>query len=69
MSTSAYRLRRFAKGLGTLRRRLFERNDTKHLFSSPENARRLEAAMRRIEEGKGTPTTLAEIRARLGLDQ
>jgi antitoxin YefM len=36
--------------------------ETAHLLRSPKNARRLLAAMNRAEQGKGKPSTIAELR-------
>ncbi len=43
--------------------------ETAHLLSSPENAKRLLTAIARARGGKGKPTPLAAIRKELGLDQ
>lgn len=40
---------------------------TAHLLRSPANAKRLLAALRRALHGKGSPQTVEELRAELGL--
>ncbi|HEX2204626.1 MAG TPA: hypothetical protein VHG91_15055 [Longimicrobium sp.] len=69
MATREHRIRRALRRLDKLQhsRPRPERNDTEYLLSSPENARILMEAIRELDEGRGRPTTMAEIRARLGL--
>ena len=43
--------------------------ETAHLLRSPQNARRLLAALRRAQERKGRPETIEELRDQLGLDR
>jgi len=43
--------------------------ETAHLLRSPENARRLLAAIKRARAGKGTKMTVAELRAKSGIDE
>jgi hypothetical protein len=49
--------------------RVSSRNDTEHLLASPANAERLRAALRSSRAGEGTPTTVDDVRARVGLDE
>jgi hypothetical protein len=60
---------------GSLARRPFglrvrrpSRNDHIHLFSSPENARRLMEAYEEVVSGRGRVMTLEELRAEVGLE-
>ncbi len=69
MATRHSWLRKGGRSLGKLRRLPEYRDDTAYLMSSQENVRRLNAAIRELNEGKGIPTTFEEIRARLGLDR
>ncbi len=41
--------------------------ETAHLLRSPRNARRLLGALRRAEQGKGRPSSVAELRAEMRL--
>ena len=43
--------------------------ETAHLLRSPENARRLLAALKRARAGKGIEMTVAELRAKSGIDE
>jgi antitoxin YefM len=43
--------------------------ETAHLLRSPRNARRLLAALRRAERGKGRPEPLEKLRREMGLEQ
>ena len=43
--------------------------ETAHLLRSPRNSRRLLAALRRAERGKGKPEPLERLRQELGLEQ
>jgi antitoxin YefM len=42
--------------------------ETAHLLRSPENAERLLTALRRAQQRSQTPSTVAELRAEVGLD-
>jgi antitoxin YefM len=44
------------------------RDDTSHLLRSPKNAERLLRALEQAQRGEGKPTTVAELRRDLGLD-
>jgi hypothetical protein len=50
-------------------RKLHSRNDTEYLLSSPENARRLLAALERSLAGGGREVTLEQLRAEFGLGE
>ena len=43
--------------------------ETAHLLRSPKNARRLAAALERARGGSPAPSSLAELRLSLGLDE
>ena len=43
--------------------------ETAHLLRSPRNSRRLLAALRRAERGKGKPEALETLRREMGLEQ
>ena len=53
--------------LGGIRHADFRRDDDTYLRSNPETVRQIEEAMRELDEGRGRPVTLDEIRAMLGL--
>lgn len=42
--------------------------ETAHLLRSPRNVERLLRALRRAEEGEGTPQSIEELRKEVGLD-
>jgi len=41
--------------------------ETAHLLRSPRNAKRLLAALRRAESGKGTPASIVQLRREIGI--
>jgi len=43
--------------------------ETAHLLRSPRNSRRLLAALRRAERGKGKPELLEDLRREMGLER
>ncbi|MGA2572043.1 MAG: type II toxin-antitoxin system prevent-host-death family antitoxin [Terracidiphilus sp.] len=43
--------------------------ETAYLLRSPANAKRLHAALRELDEGKGETMTIDELRASVGLDR
>lgn len=59
--------RQIHSGPGVLRRVNFGRNDTKYIMRHPEYYRRIQEAIRQLDEGYGTPMDLDQMRAELGL--
>jgi hypothetical protein len=45
----------------------FGRNDTKYIMRHPEYYRRIKEAIRDLDEGRGLPMDLDQMRAELGL--
>ncbi|GBD91219.1 antitoxin YefM [bacterium BMS3Abin04] len=43
--------------------------ETNHLLRSPKNAQRLLKALLKVQEGKGTPQTIAELKKEFGLEE
>ena len=43
--------------------------ETNHLLRSPKNAQRLLKTLLKVQEGKGTPQTIAELKKEFGLEE
>jgi len=67
MATRERGITRPMRRLGGIRHADFRRDDDTYLRSNPETVRQIEEAMRELDEGRGRPVTLDEIRAMLGL--
>ena len=67
MATREHEVRAVQKGPGALRRMNFGRNDTKYIMRHPEYYRRIKEAIRDLDEGRGLPMDLDQMRAELGL--
>lgn len=60
---------KLASKVAARRRELASERETSRLLSSPQNRRRLLAALRRARLGKGKPENVASLRREMGLDR